>query len=198
MYLKVGYIWPNTTVLGPGHRYVIWTQGCHRRCFRCSSPELQLMEGGVEKDVESLANDICATSGIDGITISGGEPFLQQDALSEMLTLVSRRRPELTVMMYSGYMIEEISNSRRLTILDQIDLLIDGEYIDEQNTDGIGLRGSANQRFHFLTDRLLPYEEEITHGSRKREMHLWGEYEILTIGIPSRRHQPAANNLKTD
>ena len=189
MNLKVGYIWPDTTALGPGHRYVIWTQGCHRRCFRCTSPELQLMEGGMEKDVDLLANDICATAGIDGITISGGEPLLQQEALSEMLTLVSRQRPELTVMLYSGYLIEEINNYIGFTILGQIDLLIDGEYIDELNTEGIGLRGSSNQRFHFLTDRLRPYEEEIVGGLRKREMHLLGEYEMLTIGIPPRRQK---------
>jgi len=196
MNLRVGYIWPNTTVLGPGNRYVIWTQGCHRRCFRCASPELQSLERGTVKGVEQLANDICATAGVVGITISGGEPLLQQEALSEMLSLVERQRPELTVILFSGYLIEEIMNIEQCTILDQIDLLIDGEYIDEQNREDIGLRGSINQKFHFLTDRLLPNKEEIIAGPRRRELHMIGEYELFTIGIPPRRK--VQNNILTE
>ena len=179
MKLKVGYIIDGTRALGPGLRFAIWTQGCLRRCYRCTSPELQPLERGKTIDVMTLSDEICATNSVSGITISGGEPLLQSQSLKELLSLVVCRRPELKL--------QDIQNSEECDILDYIDLLIDGEYIDEQNTDSIGLRGSANQRCHFLTDRLLPYKEEITYGSRKREMHLLGQYEMLTIGIPPRR-----------
>jgi anaerobic ribonucleoside-triphosphate reductase activating protein len=63
-----------------------------------------------------------------------------------------------------------------------LDLLIDGEYIDSLN-DGVGLRGSSNQRFLFLTDRLEPYREQLERGSRTFEMSITDE-GIFTIGIP--------------
>ena len=193
MTLNVGYTWPDTTVLGPGHRYVIWLQGCRRRCFRCTSPDLQPLEGGREMPVETLADDICGTADIGGLTISGGEPLLQAEALMELLTLVLRRRPELTVILFTGFRLEQIEESVESTVLSKVDLLIDGEYIDDRNRSDIGLRGSDNQQFYFLTDRLLPDMEEITKGARRREMHMIGEYELLTIGIAPRRTPPILN-----
>ena len=187
MKLKVGYIIDGTRALGPGLRFAIWTQGCLRRCYRCTSPELQPLERGKTIDVMTLSDEICATNGISGITISGGEPLLQSQSLKELLSLVVCRRPELNVILFTGYNLQDIQNSVECDILDYIDLLIDGEYIDEQNSSEIGLRGSSNQTFHFLTNRLLPNIEEITTGPRRREMHMIGEYEMLTIGIPPHR-----------
>lgn len=187
MKLKVGYIIDGTRALGPGLRFAIWTQGCLRRCYRCTSPELQPLDRGKIIDVMTLSDDICATNGISGITISGGEPLLQSRPLKELLSLVLCRRPELNVILFTGYNLQDIQKSGECDILDYIDLLIDGEYIDEQNSSEIGLRGSSNQEFHFLTNRLLPNMEEISTGPRIREMHMIGEYEMLTIGIPPRR-----------
>lgn len=187
MKLKVGYIIEETRALGPGLRFTIWTQGCLRRCYRCTSPELQPSESGKLVDVAALSDNICAIDGISGITISGGEPLLQADALIELLSLVKRRRPELNVILFTGYKLQDIQNATVSNILNYVDLLIDGEYIDELNSNEIGLRGSSNQTFHFLTERLLPNKEEITKGPRKREMRMIGEYEMLTIGIPPHR-----------
>ncbi len=187
MKIRIGYTWPDSTVLGPGHRYIIWTQGCGKRCYRCTSPELQPLEGGKDEETATLAAAICRTEDIDGITISGGEPLLQAKALVQLLETVRRERPALTVILFTGYRLEEIRETDKNVVLDYIDLLIDGEYVDEENSDDIGLRGSANQRFHFLTERLRPFEEEITQGERRREMHMIGDYELLTIGIAPRR-----------
>lgn len=143
--------------------------------------------------VETLADDICGTADIGGLTISGGEPLLQAEALMELLTLVLRRRPELTVILFTGFRLEQIEESVESTVLSKVDLLIDGEYIDDRNRSDIGLRGSDNQQFYFLTDRLLPDMEEITKGARRREMHMIGEYELLTIGIAPRRTPPILN-----
>ena len=187
MKLRVGYIIEGTRVLGPGLRYAIWTKGCLRRCYRCISPELQPLDGGKMIDVEALSDDICSIEGISGITISGGEPLLQAKALKELLSLIDCRRPELSVILFTGYNLQDILDSAECGLLDYIDLLIDGEYVDEQNISEIGLRGSANQQFHFLSDRLLPSKDGIINGPRKREMHMIGKYEMLTIGIPPRR-----------
>ena len=91
------------------------------------------------------------------------------------------------MILFTGYKLQDIQNATVCNILNYVDLLIDGEYIDELNSNEIGLRGSSNQTFHFLTERLLPNKEEITKGPRKREMRMIGEYEMLTIGIPPHR-----------
>ena len=188
MKLRIGYRWKNTTVLGPGRRFVIWVQGCRRRCYRCTAPELQPEEGGAEVSCSDLAKEILDTPQIDGITISGGEPLLQAEALTELLDIILSQKPDLTVILFTGFQIEEITDEKSLRLLRQIDLLIDGEYIDELNYDNIGLRGSENQRLIFLSDRLLSFQEELTKGERKREIHLLNPNELLTIGIATRQN----------
>lgn len=176
----------STAALGPGQRYVVWTQGCLRRCYGCASPEFQDVHAGELVSVAVLADNICSEEGIDGLTISGGEPMLQKEALCRLLTRVRERRPELTVIMFTGYLKEDFKSDASRKILGMIDLLVDGEYFYEQN-DNKGLRGSSNQRLHFLTDRLEPYREMLENSPRKYDMQLSGENELWTIGIaPSR------------
>ena len=109
MNLKYGHIWPKSNVLGPGKRYIIWTQGCFRRCFRCASPELQPIDQGSTINIEVLAQQIINSYDIDGITISGGEPFLQAKELGTLLSKVLRVRPELNVILFTGYKFEDLS-----------------------------------------------------------------------------------------
>lgn len=182
MNLKYGLIWPKSNVLGPGRRYVIWTQGCFRRCFRCASPELQPIEQGFSIDIEMLAKQITDSIDIDGITISGGEPFLQSKELSILLSAVYKVRPELTIILFTGYKLEELNTDDFKSVLSFVDVLIDGVYIDKLN-DNKGLRGSSNQTIHFLSNRLLPYKDMLEKGKRKREIHVINESELLTIGI---------------
>lgn len=185
MNLEYGFFWPSTRALGPGKRFAIWAQGCPRSCFKCASPELQPTGEGKSVDVETFADMIVQTPEINGITISGGEPMMQADALEALLDAVSRERPELTVILFTGFRIEDLQSQRHRALLRHVDVLIDGEYVDSLNDD-IGLRGSSNQRILFLTPRLLEYREQIERGRRKREMHMLNELELLTIGIADR------------
>lgn len=185
MKLRVGYIKEGTRALGPGWRFVIWTQGCLRRCKDCISPEHQPLDGGYLVDTTDLADQICACHSIDGITISGGEPFLQAKALTDLLDKVNEVRPELTVLVFTGNQLEEMTDADSKALLSRIDLLIDGEYISELN-DGKGLRGSSNQRFHFLTERLADCRDEFESGERKTEIY-WADekrQKMVTIGVP--------------
>ena len=78
-----------TKVLGPGVRYVVWVQGCKRRCPGCINPLGQpLSENGYWKSVAALEQDILHVEGLTGITISGGEPFLQAEALAKLVKLI--------------------------------------------------------------------------------------------------------------
>lgn len=186
MQLRIGYSWRDTEVLGPGHRFALWLQGCERRCLRCTSPNLQPLEGGSLEEASVLAHAIADTAGIRGVTISGGEPFLQADALAELLAVLRGLRPDLDVIVFTGYRKEELSWPEAERVLGYVDLLIDGEYVDALNDDR-GLRGSSNQRMFFLTSRLLPFKDMLLTAPRKREMHLLAPGDLLVVGIPPRR-----------
>lgn len=169
--------------LGPGLRYVIWTQGCPFHCEGCISPEARQITYDKQIRVTAMADDIISRPSIEGITISGGEPFLQAEALADLLDIVLAKRPELTVMSFTGYLKEDLSWPEALRLLGYLDLLVDGPYIEELN-DNQGLRGSSNQRFHFLTPRLLPWKDELENGNRKVEYHV-AQGKVKAFGVPS-------------
>lgn len=172
-----------TKALGPGQRYALWTQGCLKRCTGCISPESRKMEPHMVVEVEQLATDIINQSHLSGITISGGEPFLQSASLAKLLALVRQQRPEITVIIFTGYLMEELVWDEAKNLLQHTDVLIDGPYCQEQKTDR-GLRGSLNQRITFLTDALADSREELETAPRKQEMYI-RQNEIVTIGIPT-------------
>lgn len=168
--------------LGPGLRYVIWTQGCPFHCKGCITPEGQPIVERMLVDVELMAADIISRHEIDGITISGGEPFLQVPALTRLLKLVKKERPEITVIVFTGFKIEAIIGSPAETFLSEIDVLIDGAF-DEECKTSKGLRGSSNQGIHHISNRLLLYEDELENGNRIYETKISND-SIVTIGIP--------------
>lgn len=171
-----------TKALGPGLRYAIWTQGCLRRCQGCISPESQPIKPRKVVDVELMVDDIVKNTKISGITISGGEPFLQAASLSKLLQLVKLHRPELNVIVFTGYTKDELKWNDAEALLEQTDVLIDGPFCQEQIANK-GLRGSLNQKIHFLTDALKGSQEELENAPRKMELHV-EENELITIGIP--------------
>lgn len=171
-----------TRSLGPGLRYAVWTQGCPFNCPQCITPEGRPIVAAKLIDTLQLADDIIINKNINGITISGGEPFLQAASLAVLLNKVVESRPELNVIIFTGFLKENLLSKEALSVLSLTDLLIDGRYIDELN-DGIGLRGSSNQRLHFLTDRLLPYKKELLFGKRQIEINI-NDNRIDAIGIP--------------
>lgn len=134
-----------------------------------------------------LAFDIISRREIEGITISGGEPFLQAGPLSEMLSIVRASRPDIDVIVFSGYPVEVLTWEDARRLLENTDVLIDGPFEMDKRTDK-GLRGSANQRIHFLTDRLIKHERELESGPRILETFIKGN-ELITIGIPINNNQ---------
>ncbi|SFP14520.1 4Fe-4S single cluster domain-containing protein [Prevotella sp. tf2-5] len=171
-----------TRALGPGLRYVIWTQGCPFNCPKCITPEGRPIVSAKLADTVQLANDIIANKTIEGITISGGEPFLQATSVAELLKTVKEHRPKLNIIIFTGFLKENLLSDDAQSILSMTDLLIDGPYMEALN-DGVGLRGSSNQRLHFLTDRLLPYKMELLTGKRQIEITI-NNHHSDAIGIP--------------
>lgn len=175
----------DVTVLGPGRRYVLWVQGCGRKCPGCVAPESHRMEDGSPQESGALALEILL-SGMDGLTISGGEPFLQAEALSHMLEQI-RREKDMGVIVYTGYTLEELQARRdpcTSRFLGMIDLLIDGPYIQELD-DNKSLRGSSNQRVIPLTPRYAEIANQI-YGQEGREVsRVVRGIETRYIGVPS-------------
>ena len=179
--LRVSWYLPQTECLGPGRRFALWTQGCFRRCSGCIASALQDPQGGMLISADSMADAILSAPDIEGVTVSGGEPFLQAETLGAMLHRVRTERPALGVIVYTGYCYEELlAEPAAQPLLRETDLLIDGAYVRELD-DGRGMRGSSNQRLLHLTDR---YRDAALPENRKTELRLKGG-TMRMIGIPS-------------
>lgn len=201
--LRLHNIAYRTKVLGPGERTAIWFQGCHRRCKGCMSQSSRPLDGGRLASISKICDAIFAQTGIEGITVSGGEPFLQPESLYSLLEKV-RRNSDLGIIVYTGFTLEQLQALQNpwidKTLNGYIDLLIDGEYVEALN-DGKSLRGSSNQRVLFLTDRYLPHKHLYEGTTRNAEVRLSGN-DIFFVGIPSKEtwHQwrAALNEVDTD
>ncbi len=153
---------------GPGVRAVVWVQGCPFTCPGCFNPGLKDPKGGNEVTVEDLFQWIRSVKGIEGITISGGEPTEQIPALVALLERV-KEETNLSVLLFSGRTLKEILSlpmGDRLVSL--LDVLIDGPYDPAlANPPGVW-PSSSNQQIHLLTSRYaasdfsnLPFQEVV-------------------------------------
>ena len=125
-------------VNGDGARYVVFTQGCRHHCPDCHNPETWDFNGGFEVSVASLAAEFKRKRLLDGITLSGGDPFFQQKACVELLKLL----PGVNVWIYTGFEYEDIKNTE---LAQMADVLVTGPFIKELLCTG-EMYGSSNQR----------------------------------------------------
>lgn len=170
--------------LGPGERVCLWLQGCLRDCPGCISPELQ-PDAGPETPVELLADLLTRTacrSSCCGLTISGGEPFLQAPELLRLLALV--RDGLQDILVYTGYTLTQLRDGACGTAgrdcLSYIDVLIDGPYRQECNRPDCVLRGSENQVIHYLNPGLTRRYEAYLAQGRILESFSHGGDVVLT------------------
>ena len=132
---------------GPGLRYVIFTQGCPHHCPGCHNPQTHDFQGGKDADTDQILEQIFDNPLTSGVTFSGGEPFVQADALVPLAEVIKARGKHL--MIYTGYLLEELQAMDRpgvRRLLELADILVDGPYIEEQRDLTLQYRGSANQR----------------------------------------------------
>ena len=174
-------------VLGPGKRAVIWFYGCSRQCPGCIASAMNSCGIFEEETPEGLAAWVRSCPEIEGVTLSGGEPFEQDAAaLRRFLRLVREDERNPGVICFSGFTLEELRSTEKAASLEFIDLLVDGPYVDGEN-DGKGLRGSRNQRLHFLTPRYESMERFfLSPEARNLEIELDMRDNILINGIPDR------------
>lgn len=188
--------------LGPSPRYVIWFHGCDKHCPGCIAIDWnRKREPQFNLSVRTIVEAIKDVPFLEGVTISGGEPFLQQDALLELIQELHANG--LGVIVYTGYQLSELQNFRdkRIdTILALIDVLIDGRYVSALDDDK-PFRGSSNQQIHQFTDRYVGYFAQ--NSARKSSIGTKDGHELLT-GIPDSKTQKewaelkAANRVKME
>ncbi|MEK9135171.1 MAG: 4Fe-4S single cluster domain-containing protein [Patescibacteria group bacterium] len=167
---------------GPGERAVVWVQGCNRRCAGCFNPETQPFATKELVTVEELENRIAVIKGISGVTFSGGEPFEQASQLAELAKKIHGLG--LTVVCFTGYTLEQLREANRKdwnAILQEVDLLIDGTFIESERC-AEPYRGSANQKLHFLSGRIRP--EEVAEAHQTAELTLSLDGSLTATGFP--------------
>ena len=139
------YLQPDSIVDGEGVRTVIWTQGCPHHCPGCHNASTWNFDDGALIDVDEVINELKKIKNQDGITLSGGDPVCQADACYEISK--AAHQMGLNVWCYTGFTYEQmLLNPKAKRLLEQLDVLVDGKFVQEEKSYDIYFRGSRNQR----------------------------------------------------
>jgi anaerobic ribonucleoside-triphosphate reductase activating protein len=190
------------SVLGPGKRLGIWLQGCSIGCKGCVSQDTWERDPGRDMTVAQLL-DWCretATGGFDGVTLSGGEPFDQPQALAALLEGLMRWRTrsklDFDILCDSGYPHATLQKNHA-KILAKLDALIPEPYIDAKPLTHIW-RGSSNQPLIPLSARghrkYAPYLNTLADTAAKRVQTMLDGARVWYVGIPGRGDMAALEN----
>lgn len=155
--LRLSGIIRESIVDGPGMRFVVFCQGCPHKCEGCHNPQTHDFEGGNFVTTDRIIEEIDKDPLLTGVTFSGGEPFSQPEALSELADKIIERG--LNIIIYSGYTFEELMemSENRPAVMDlmkKAEILIDGRFELEKRTLALPFRGSSNQRIIDLKESL--------------------------------------------
>ena len=139
---------------GIGTCVSFWTQGCPHHCPGCQNPETWDFNGGKEVPTDmrgQIIKAICANDIIRNFSVLGGEPLCEEnlDEVDKIITGVRIAFPQIKIFVWTGYILDELvkKNDERINhILSQIDVLIDGPFIEAERDITLELRGSKNQR----------------------------------------------------
>lgn len=170
-------------ILGPGRRSVVWVQGCSLHCPGCMVPEMWNPQvGGELVDPVSLAGELLGDDPDTHLTVSGGEPTEQPEAVAALLA--AARSMGRTTWVYSGRTLDELladDDEAVLSLLAEVDVLVDGRYEQSKRTS-LPYRGSANQRVLHLTDA-IPSDLSRTDSPRV-SLTLDSDGGLVVIGVP--------------
>ena len=143
--LRVAGVIEESIVDGPGIRFVLFLQGCRLRCPGCQNPQTWDFDGGTLVPSDEVLARIRENPLVHGVTFSGGEPFEQADALLPLAKELKAQGYHL--MAFSGFTLEQLVQKPECrALLEQLDLLVDGPFIEAQKSLDLRFRGSRNQR----------------------------------------------------
>jgi len=174
------YAYKISSVNGPGNRFTLWTQGCSKGCVNCFNPETWNNRDNIILSPLEIFEYIKDFE-LDGVTITGGDPFEQEDELLELLILIDGLNLSKGVIVFSGFTYDEIRDNKiREKCCDYIDVLIDGRYEDKNRvTDSF--KGSSNQNIIYFSSKL---KEEELNMDQEVEVSLSNDIICIT-GFPS-------------
>lgn len=186
MILHIHAVEPRSRANGPGSRFVVWVQGCTLGCPGCFNPTTHDPAAGRSLAIDELAAELArARPGIEGISLSGGEPLQQPAAACALLD--AARALGLSTLAFSGYTLDEIrALPHGPDVLARLDVLIDGRYVARDRLAS-GLRGSANQRIQLLTDRYALADVEATPVA---EIRIAPTGDVILTGVDPLKLKP--------
>ena len=161
--LRLAGVAEDSIVDGPGLRLAFFVQGCPHNCPGCHNPETHDSSGGYDFSVEDIIQKLQKNPLLDGITLSGGEPLCQPVPLVQLA--LSAQKMGKNVWLYTGFTWEQVLQMREKddavrALLDQVDVLVDGPFIQSQRSLELHFRGSSNQH---LIDVQKSLEADIDH-----------------------------------
>jgi anaerobic ribonucleoside-triphosphate reductase activating protein len=180
--LRVHRILPLSLTNGPGRRFVLWVQGCFFNCPGCFNKESHALSGGTDMPVREIL-DLCDVSGLDGVTISGGEPVMQAPELA--LFLKEIKSLGLNTMVYTGFRFSGIRQGQFKGVrelLGQTDLLVDGPFrrLIPPNGEWVG---SGNQRVIALSRTGMDMKKQRKTSYVEQEYILSPTGDLIQTGI---------------
>ncbi len=155
MEIRISGIIDESIVDGDGVRLTVFTQGCLHNCPHCHNPNTHSLDGGHLVLTDDIVTSLQKNPLLTGITISGGEPFLQPDAV---LDLVDRSKHiGKNIWVYSGFTFEQLLAMQKpqiQSILSKIDVLVDGRFDMKKRDLTLRFRGSSNQRLILASESI--------------------------------------------
>ena len=149
MDIRIAGIVDDSIVDGPGFRLAVFTQGCPHDCPGCHNPDTHPFDGGKPDTTERIISQMLQNPLLDGVTLTGGDPFCQSAACAEIAE--AAKKHGLNVWAYSGWTYEQLTEKAKTEpdvarLLNTTDILVDGPFILKQRTLELRFRGSKNQR----------------------------------------------------
>ena len=147
--MRYGQIRKYDIANGTGIRASIFVTGCTHHCFNCFNEEHQdpcFGKEWTEAETQEVVDYVCDPN-VSGLTLLGGEPFQNVEGLKAVCDAVRAAAPDKTIWAYSGYVLDDIlSDPSRKSLLEKVDILVDGRFVEELKDPALKFRGSSNQR----------------------------------------------------
>lgn len=161
--MKIAGFYDESISNGLGWRAVLFVSGCPHHCPGCHNKEAQDFNYGEEFNEEEILKRIKENSILNGITISGGEPLCKENVpgVLKFIKDVKEIRPEFNVWCYSGYTLDQLidrNDEETNKCLNEIDVLVDGRFVEEKKDPTLKFRGSSNQRILDLKSSLQTHK----------------------------------------
>ena len=151
--LRIAGIVNDSITDGPGLRLSVFAQGCPHHCPGCHNPQTHDPADGRDITIQSVLELFDKNPLLCGVTLTGGEPFLQADAFAILAGAIQKR--DKSVICYTGYTWEELlTDSHYLPLIRQCHLIIEGPFLSERRSLDLAFRGSSNQRIIHVQDSL--------------------------------------------